>query len=271
MTITTTFSEQLSEQWLIERTYHAQLRNGRELSVADFTHAMKQLTDFSIPLSSQSCKSKLPERLPRQKRTNFSVPLSTWREISQEEAQALYQQGSPILLYGEHVWEHLKSASLSWSPNRNMRIIISENAHVQPEVISGTEYAVCYRDLKRGTFSNAAWIAWFPSDTATIFDGSAQGTITFLRPCMQFPYSTHYTVIAADGHMHEYADHAKAIEGFAAFPLQEVDNGSAAQTVTSPQFCYYHEVICPSGTYRLEFFGRRMDEQGYQVKEGADD
>lgn len=32
----------------------------------------------------------------------LSVPLSTWREISQEEAQATFQQGIPVLLYGEH-------------------------------------------------------------------------------------------------------------------------------------------------------------------------
>ena len=37
MNDTSTFSEQLSGQWLLERTYHAQLRNGRELSAADFT------------------------------------------------------------------------------------------------------------------------------------------------------------------------------------------------------------------------------------------
>jgi hypothetical protein len=47
MTITATFSEQLSEQWLLERTCHAQLHNGRELSVPDLTRAMKQLIDFS--------------------------------------------------------------------------------------------------------------------------------------------------------------------------------------------------------------------------------
>jgi hypothetical protein len=69
MTITTTFSEQLSEQWLLKRTYHAQLRNGRELSVPDLTLAMQQLCDFSVPLSSQSSKSKLPERLPLKKST----------------------------------------------------------------------------------------------------------------------------------------------------------------------------------------------------------
>jgi hypothetical protein len=33
-------------------------------------------------------KSKLAEGLPLKKSTNFYVPLSTWREISQEEASA---------------------------------------------------------------------------------------------------------------------------------------------------------------------------------------
>jgi hypothetical protein len=40
----------------------------------------------------------------------FSVPLSTWQEISPEEAQAAYRQGLPVLLYSEHVWEHSKGA-----------------------------------------------------------------------------------------------------------------------------------------------------------------
>jgi hypothetical protein len=46
MTMIAPFSEQLSEQWLLERTYHAQLRNGEELSVPGFTRAMKQLIDL---------------------------------------------------------------------------------------------------------------------------------------------------------------------------------------------------------------------------------
>jgi len=191
--MTVPFSEHLSEQWLLERTYHAQLRNGRELSVPDFTQAMKQLIDFS-------------------------VPLSTWREISQEEAHAAYQQGRPILLYREHAWEHQKEASGTWRPNRNMRRIIYGDACAQPEAVSGTEYAVCYLDPKRGTFSNAAWRVWFSSDTTTILDGSVHSTITFLAPCLQFPYTTHYTVIASDGQVYEYANRAEAIQGFDAFP-----------------------------------------------------
>mgnify|MGYP001423462552 CR=1 FL=1 len=47
---------------------------------------------------------------------------------------------------------------------------------------------------------------------------------------------------------------------------QEVSNGSQVQTVF-PQFCYYLEVSCPSGIYRIDFFGPRMDEQGHKVKE----
>jgi hypothetical protein len=92
MTIIAPFSEQLSEQWLLEKTYHAQLRNGAELSVPDLTGAMKQLNDFDVPPSSQSSKSKVAERVPLKKSSNFYVPLSTWREVSQEEAYTTYQQ-----------------------------------------------------------------------------------------------------------------------------------------------------------------------------------
>jgi hypothetical protein len=258
------FSEQLSEQWLLERTYHAQLRNGRELSVANLTEAMKQLIDFPVPLSSQSWKSKLPERLPMRKSTNFSVPISAWREIAQEEARATYHQGRPVLLYSEHTWEHSKETPGTWKPNRNMRTIIYGNAWVRPEATSGTDYAVCYLDAKQGTFSNASWRNRFSSDTAILFDHSDQ-SITFLGPCMQFPFTTHYTVIASDGHVSEYADRAGALQGFATFPLQEVHNGNAVQTL-APHFCYYHDVICPSGVYRIEFFGPRMDELGYTVE-----
>jgi hypothetical protein len=240
MTITAPFSERLSEQWLLERTYHAQLRNGRELSVPDLTEAMSQLTDFYVPLSTQSWKSTLAERLPLKKSSNCYVPLSTWREISPEEAHATSQQGIPVLLYGEHEWEN-------------------------PQGASGTDYAICYLDPQRGTFSNPAWRAWFSSDLATLLDGSAHRTITFLGPCMQFPSTTHYTVIAADGRVHEYADRAEAIQGFQTLPPQEVSTGSQVQTVF-PQFCYYDEVECPSGAYRIEFFGPRMDKQGYKVK-----
>lgn len=269
MTTTIPFSEHLSEQWLLERTYHAHLRNGRELSVSSLTGAMKQLIDFSVPLSSQSCKSKLAERIPLEKSTNFSVPLPTWREISQEEASALYHQGVPILLYGEHAWKHPKGAPGTWRPNRNMRVIIYENAYVQPEAVSGTEYVVCYLDSQRGTFSNDIWRAWFSSGITAILDGSLHRTITFLGPCVQFPYTTHYTVIASDGHVHEYSDRAGAIQGFHSFSPQEVGEESDLHTVF-PQFCYYHEVTCPGGIYRLEFFGPRMGEQGYQIKGGEE-
>ncbi len=73
-------------------------------------------------------------------------------------------------------------------------------------------------------------------------------------------------MIASDGQVHDYADRAGAIEGFSTLPPREVGNGSQVQVVF-PQFCYYHEVTCPSGVYRLEFFGPRMDEQGYKVKQ----
>jgi len=62
MTMTIPLTERLSEQWLLERTYHAQLRNGRELSIPDLTLAMKQLIDFDVPPAAQSWKSTLAER-----------------------------------------------------------------------------------------------------------------------------------------------------------------------------------------------------------------
>jgi hypothetical protein len=266
--MTVPFSERLSETWLLERTYHAQLWSGKELSVPDLTLAMKQLSDFDVPLSLQSSKSKLAERLPLKKSTNFYVPLSTWREISQEEAYATSQQGIPVLLYGEHSWEHPKGASSTWSANKNMRVVISGNAGVQPGAVSGTDYALCYIDQQRGTFSNTVWQTWFASDTATMLEGGDHSSITFFGPCVQFPYTTHNTVIAADGQVHEYADSVGAVQGFQTLPPREVSSGSQVQTVF-PQFCYYHEVTCPSGVYRLEFFGPRMDERGYQVKEAA--
>src|SRR5581483_12058004 len=128
MTIINPLTARLSEQWLLERTYHAFLRNGRELSVPALTLEMRQLTDLDVPRSSQSATSTLPERLPLKKSTTFSVPLSAWQEISREEARATSQQGIPILLYGEHAWEHLKGARETWRPNRNMRRIIYGDA-----------------------------------------------------------------------------------------------------------------------------------------------
>jgi hypothetical protein len=267
--MTVPFSERLSETWLLERTYHAQLWSGNELSVPDLTLVMKQFNDFDVPLSLQSSKSKLAERLPLKKSTNFYVPLSTWREISQEEAHTTYQQGIPVLLYGEHAWEHLKGATGTWGgASKNMQFIISVKTGVQPEALSGTDYAVCYLDQQRGTFSNTVWKAWFASDTATLLEGGDHSSITFFGPCEQFPYTTHYTLIAADGQVREYADSDGAIQGFQTLPPREVSSGSQVQMVF-PQFCYYHEVTCPSGVYRIEFFGPRMDERGYLVKEAA--
>ncbi|HEU5375547.1 MAG TPA: hypothetical protein VFV38_08925 [Ktedonobacteraceae bacterium] len=259
------FSEHQSERWLLARTYHARLRNGRELSVPDLTLAMTQLIDFAVPLSSQSSKSRLPERLPRKKSSNFSAPLPTWKEILPAEASVLSRAGSPLLLYGEHTWKHPQGAMETWRPNRNMRSIIYGDVCPQPEAVSGTEYAVCYLDPKRGTFSNAAWRAWFSSDTTALLAGRAESTITFLAPCVQFPYTTHYTVMEASGHVQEYTERTEAIEGFQGFPPQEVGEENDLHTVF-PQFCYYHEVTCPDGVYRLEFFGPHMDEQGYPVK-----
>ena len=266
--MTAPFSEHLSETWLLERTYHARLRNGRELAVPALTRAMQQLNDFDVPLSTQSSTSKLAERVPLSKSTNCYVPLSTWGEISQEEARAIYQRGIPVLLYGEHAWEHPQGATRAWSASKNMRVIIFGNAVVQPEAVSGTEYAVCYLDLQRGTFSNTVWKTWFAADPASILEGGDHGAITCFAPCVQFPYTTHYTVIAADGQVHAYADSAEAVQGFQTLPPRALSSGSQVQTVF-PQFSYYLEVTCPSGVYRLEFFGQHMDEPGYPVKEAA--
>src|SRR5260221_12549503 len=93
--MTVPFSERLSETWLLERTYHAQLRNGRELSVPNLTLAMKQLNDFDVPLAFQSSKSQLAEGVPLKKSTNFDVPLSTWQNISHAEAHDTYHQVLP--------------------------------------------------------------------------------------------------------------------------------------------------------------------------------
>ena len=243
MTMTLAYTEQLSEIWLLEQTYHAHLRNGRELSVPDLTSAMKQIS--------------------------ISVPLSTWQEISQAEARTIYQQGIPVLLYGEHSWKHLKGATRAWSPNRHMRAIIYGTDVEQPEVVAGTNVAVCYLDLQRGAYSNASWKTWFSSDNDLILaHDSERSSITFLGPYIQYPYTTHYTVIAVDGHVHNYADRVEAVQRFKTLPSQEVNTGNDLQT-TFPQLCYYHEVTCPDGTYRLEFFGQHMDEQGYKVNQAA--
>lgn len=59
-----------------------------------------------------------------------------------------------VLLYGEHAWEHPKGANGTWGASKNMQFIISENAGVQPEAVSGTDHAVCSIDTQRGTSSN---------------------------------------------------------------------------------------------------------------------
>src|SRR5260370_32150502 len=125
--MTVPFSERLSETWLLERTYHAQLWSGKELSVPDLSLAMKQLNDFDVPLALQSSKSTLAEGLPLKKSTNFYVPLSTCREISQEETQATYQQGMSVLLYRAHAWYPPKGPSTTCSTNKNSHSTIYAN------------------------------------------------------------------------------------------------------------------------------------------------
>ena len=252
MTTTVPFSKQLSEQWLLERTYHAQLRNGSELSVPDLTKAMEQLVDFPVLPSSQSPTSRLPALVSVKRSSKFSVPISAWSEVLLKDAQAIYQQGIPLLLYGQHPWEHSQEASTAWGANKNMSKIIYGDAGEKPEAVSGIEYAVCYLDLRRGAFSNTSWREWFPSDTAGIFAGNS--SISFFRPLIEFPYTTHYTVIAADGQVHEYPDRAGAIEGFSTLPPPTMHDESDTQTIL-PHFYYYHEVKFPSGDHQIGFFG----------------
>jgi len=235
----TPFTEQLSETWLLERTYHAHLHNGGELSVTDLTHAVKALP-------------------------NMYVPFSVWQEISPEEAQTTYQQGIPVLLYSEHPWKHPTKSSIMWSASKNMHALIFGNAWQQPEAIIGTDYAVCYLDLKRGSASNDSWKMWFSSDPAMLLDGNTTSTITFLGPRLQFPSTIHYTVIATDGHIFEYANSTEAIQGFQALPVKEDGKGNDFRIIF-PQLCYYHEITFPDGVYHLEFFGPRMDDQGYRI------
>lgn len=239
--MTVPFTERRSETWLLERTYHAQLRNGADLSVPGLTLAMKQILDFY-------------------------VPLPTWTEISREEARATYQQGRPVLLFAENTWEHPKGAARGWGMNRNVHTLLYGKDREQADAVSGTDYAVCFADPQRGTFANAVWKARFSCDTATLFERSASASAIFLGPCLRFPYTTHYTVIAANGQVYEYAGRAEAVQGFESSPPLEVSIEGQVQTIF-PQFCYYHEITCPGGIYRLEFFGPRMDEQGYRVKE----
>lgn len=250
-TTTTPFTEQLSETWLLEKTYHAQLRDGSMLSVPDLSEAMRQLTDFDVSPSLLSGKSHLAEKAPLKESANFEVPLPTWREVSAEEASTNYQQGTPILLYGEHVWEHPRGVRQIWGPNKNARRIFYGNAVTQPEARSGIRYAVCYLDPRQGIFSNTTWKAWFTSDVSDLFAGRADSTIIFLAPWVQFPYTTHYTVIASDGRVHEYAGRAQARQGFQTLLPLEVSEGSLA---VFPRFYYYHEVTCPGGVYRIPFF-----------------
>ena len=52
--MTVPFAESLSERWLLERMYHAQLRNGRELPVPALTLAMKQIPRDHLEKGKQS-------------------------------------------------------------------------------------------------------------------------------------------------------------------------------------------------------------------------
>jgi len=233
-------TEHHSEKWLLERTYHAQLLNGQDLSVPRLTRAMKEIADFY-------------------------VPISTWQEISQYKANTFYQQGIPILLYKENMWEHQRGNTESWGPNKNMRAIIFGDAKTQTESDKGTSDAVYYLDRLRGNASNASWKLWFPFSIDRIFDASAPSPFTFFSPRWQFQYTTHYTIITPDGHNIKYADHTTAVQGFQTFQAHKETTGSNPHR-QFPQFCYYHEVTCSDGIYRIEFFGPHMNEPGELIQ-----
>src|SRR5437016_14411626 len=55
-------------------------------------------------------KSPADQRLCDEADDRRNDQINDWREISQEEAYALYYQGIPILLYGEPAWDHPKGA-----------------------------------------------------------------------------------------------------------------------------------------------------------------
>lgn len=262
---TSPFSEQLSERWLLERTYHAQLHDGRELPVAMLTQAMQQLIDVALPRSTHSVKSKLPETLPIKKSTSFFVPISTWREITKQEAHTTYQQGKPVLLYSEQTWEQTKKTTGAWGPNQNMCTLIFGTAEMPAVAPSGIRMALCYLDARQGSFSNDTWKSLFASDPVRLFSDADQ-SITFFGPYIQYPFTTHYTVVASDGQVSEYPDHLGALQGFATSALQEEHNGDTVRIV-APHFSYYYDVTCPSGVYRLEFFGSEVNKPGYTLTE----
>lgn len=184
----TPFSAPLSEQWLLERTSHAHLLNGEELSITNLTQAMNQLIDSDLPLSSPSATSPLSERLLRKKSSTVSIPISIWQEITQAEARAAYKQGIPVLLVREQTWEHAQGTPGRWGPNRNMRAIIFGNTVPQPEVTSTIVYAVCYLDVRQGTFANVSWKTRFSSDPATLFNRQEQPITFLILTITAFPF-----------------------------------------------------------------------------------
>ncbi len=59
---------------------------------------------------------------------------------------------------------------------------------------------------------------------------------------------------------HEYTSHARLL---ADRELFEEINPRNTNKMVVPHFCYYHEVTCPGGPYRLAFFGPLMNEREY--------
>ncbi|GCE30212.1 hypothetical protein KDA_56960 [Dictyobacter alpinus] len=231
---TVPYTNTLAEQWLIERTYHAKLSDGTELSVPHLTEAFRNITSTYIPISA-------------------------WKELSRQEARQHYEQGNPLLLYSEHTWNHAYGNNTMWSSNKNMRAIIYSSTPQLPDEASGISYGLYYLDSIHGNFANSSWEAWFSSTIENIFAENSH--TTFLKPFIQFPASLHYTIIAADGHVEEYASADEAVQGFQTMPALQQDG-----KVSLPEFCYYCEVTTSSGRYRIEFFGPRMNEPGYPVK-----
>ena len=83
------FPEQMSEQsgCLKERTTHSCSMG--ELSATSFTREMKQLTDITVPFSSQSSTSRFPGELPVQKSNTLRFLLE--EKVSVKNRKALKQ------------------------------------------------------------------------------------------------------------------------------------------------------------------------------------
>jgi len=110
MITTIPFSERLSEHWLLERTYHAQLRNGRELSVANLTLAMKQLIDFFVPNLTAVSEIKIARGVaPLEEYQLLRTYLHLERNLTGRSTGALSSGIPHHALWGAHVGTSARS------------------------------------------------------------------------------------------------------------------------------------------------------------------